>query len=631
MKWAVYLLFIPGLIFSHPRWVKDQEVGIKVPLVLKTPYDYHKQVFRLPYAERIGLSNARVRMIYKNLRYGTYNLEVKLNYHILFKTQISDTGGVIEREIPPTWLTKYNTLEFNLSGTQSVGDALEIDSIWFLVDIKNREEFSNFSDFVEISEGIINIIFPEGKNVKTLSSLALFAQATGFFFGKTASIRVSSDAPGIRSGGIVVIGTPDEQPYISEIQSRIKELTGLSIARGYKDRLVWKSLRGESIGKNDGVVVFLFNDRGIPVIIASGNKPEGVWKSVTALVSENFSVEKNYRIIEEESEFIQRKWVAPPEGDFSLADLSWPGILLLGTEVDTVMRLNFLPGTKFAPGGHRLHIDFNVDRFLDVYTSSIKLFFNGRFLGKYSIAQVEKGLDVELRDLTTRNYLQIKAKLRGITQNVTPSLFISNSSKFHVPRSWSVKLPDLAYLRHLAFPFGATYKNIKPAIIIDQMEIKRFELGIMFSRFIGLSGVLNPALIFATSDSAKKRAKNRNLVLIGHEYDLLSPADSSLYVEEIIYPGKRLFRTFLILHCVNTEQINHLINLFSRPERLEVLSGARVNFVPSGVKVISPLSQREITHSSIPDFIYNPIILFIVAVVLVIFIIKIVRILRASA
>ncbi len=630
MKW-IFLLLIPGLMFSHYRWVKDQEVGIRTPLVLKSPYDYHKQVFRIPFTERIGLSDAKVRIKYRLLRSGVYNLEIKLNYHQLFDVETSDTGAYLERVIPSTWLTRYNTLEFNLSGPQRVGDAIEIDSIWFWVDIRNRKEFFNLGEFVEASEGVVNLIFPDKKNVKTLSSITLFSQAVGFYFGKRTSLRVSSDAPGIRQGGIVVIGTPDEQPYISEIQNRIKNLTGLTVIRGYRDRLVWRTLKGEPVGKNDGVVIFLFNDRGIPVIIASGSTPEGVWKSVAALISEDFVVEGNYRIVRSETGFIHRKWVAPPEGDFSLSDLSWQGILLQGTEVDTVLRINFLPGTKFAPGGHKLHLDFSVDRLLDVYTSSIKLYINDHFLGKYSIAQVEKGLDVQLRDLRTRNFLRIKAKLRGVTQKVKPSLFINNSSKFHIPRSWSVKLPDLAYLRQLAFPFGASYRGLKPAIIIDRMEIKKFELGVIFSRFIGLSGVLNPSLIFATSDSAKKRARNRNLILIGHEYDLLSPADSSLYIEEIIYPSRRIFRTFLILHCVNAGQINHLVNLFNDPENLVVLSGARVNFIPTGIKVISPLSQREITHSKTPDFLFDPLFWILSAIVLIFILTKIVRILRASA
>ncbi len=625
MRW-VYFFLIPGIIFSHFRWVKDQEVGIRMPILLKAPYDYHKQVFRIPFFERIGLSEARIRLKYRTIRQETYTLEIRFNYHSLFKVLISDTAGLLERKIPPTWLGRYNTLEINLSGAEGVGDAVEIDSLWLWVDIRKRREFLTLREFVSVSEGVVNIVFPEEKNVKTLSAVALFSQAMGFYFDKSV-VRVSSNAPGIKRGGIVVIGTPEEQPYISELQSRIKDLTGLTIVRGYKDRLVWKSLKDESVGRKDGVIVFLFNDSGIPVIVASGSTPEGVWKAVTALVSEGFVIE-NYRVIHDEwSGFVQRKWVAPPEGDFSFRDLSWQGILLRGEEVDTVLKLNFLPGTKFAPDGHKMHFNFSVDRFVDAYTSTIKLYINDHLLGRFNVAQVKKGLDVELRHLKLRNYIRIKAKLRGITQKTVPYIYIENSSRFHIPRSWSVKLPDLEYLKHLAFPFGATYRGIKPAIIIDRMDIKKFELGVVFSRFIGLSGIVNSSLIFATSDSARDR--KRNLVLIGHEYELLSPADSSLYIEEIVYPSRRVPRTFLILHCVNGDQARFLINLFSKPERLSLLAGERVTFSTTGFKVSTPLSQREIRP--LGPTVFNPVYWIIAGAVLMLVLIIIFRILRASA
>ncbi len=633
----IFLIYLP--LSAGYRWIKDAEVGIRVPIILKSPSDHYTQMFKIPFINMIGPGESVVRIKYHILTRGTIpaaSLKVSINYHTISNFYVKDTIGYLIAPFSSTWLSKYNRLEFFLTanGVKTVKDLIELDSIWIKARVSGSKSdiFRGINEFVEESHGSIYLIYPDGKNVKTLSAIALFSQAIGFLFGDSVKLSVTQNPVTVDVGGIVVIGTPMEQPYLTGLMDRLRESTGLVIIRGGRGKLIWKSLEGENLSRHDGVLIFLYNNTGLPVIIISGNDPSGVRKALSALFSHNYRNNKSYTVVNRVGDdFFKAKWVAPPTGDFSFKSLGWKDITLRGSEKDTVLRINFLPGTHFSPSSNRIILRFKTNKYIDAFSSKVAVYFNDKGIGQFSIDQMKH--DIELRIpsniIGTENRLRISARLKGVTHDIIPYIEISNNSHVEIKRDWNVSLPDLKYLSHLAFPFGATYNKLKTAIVLDHMNPERFYLAIIFSRFIGLNGVINGELLLSTADSSQKYAANRNLVLIGHDFDIVSPADSSAYIEELVYPAKGTYRTFLILHAVDKQQINRIASIFKSGKTSIFLTGARINLSRADNKYVEPLSKIRLDSSSGSHFDYLKIAIFSLAAAILLLII--IRIWRAFA
>ncbi len=625
MKRLLFFLLLILPLLAKFRWIRAAEIGIKVPVVLRSPSDYSDQIFKIPFADYLKPGESVLKIHYQILDTiaRRFFLKVSLNYHTLHSSLISDTSNYLNLTFPTTWLGKYNRLEFFLDGPIDYGvkNTIEIDSIAIGADVERRNiQFSSISKFVELSSGKLYLVAPEKASVKTLSALSLFSQVMGFLYGDSVYVVLETNPAGVKSGGIVVIGTPEEQPYISEILGKIRQDAGMNIARGYKGKFIWQTIGGKKINKKAGVLIFVTNNLGVPVLIISSATPDGIRKGLSTLMDNSFEAQNGHAIIYgTENIFLNQKWVAPPEGKFKLSDLKWNDILLKGERADTTIKINFLPGTKFYPQSGHVKLSFVTDKILDPFTSKFSVFFNGHALGTYYFSQVKNGLDLKIPGefLQLRNNLNIKVELRSVAHDIKPHVFMSNKSAFDIKRTWSVTLPDLKYLKYMAFPVGATYKNLKTAIVMDHYTPEKLKLAVNFSRFIGLSGTINSTLVLSTADSTKKNAKGRNLVLIGHDFDILSPADSSLYIEELIYPQGKTFRTFLVLHCVDEDQIEKLSDLFQTFEGISALSGQRVNFSDSGVKYIEPVKKFRLagnwknTHLKLYLIIANIFVLLI--------------------
>lgn len=631
----IFLISLP--LTADYRWIKDAEIGIYVPIILKSPSDRYTQMFKIPFINMIGPGESILRIKYrilqkkKNLM--TF-LKVSLNYHVISSFQVKDSSRYLVAPFSSTWLTRYNRLEFSLTseGINTVRDLIELDSIWIKARVTGGSKpdiFRNLREFMEESHGEIYVLYPDGRNVKILSSISLFSQVIGFLYGDSVALSVTSNPAMIEEGGIVIIGTPMEQPYLIGLLDKLRELSGLIIVRNNRRKLVWKSLKGENISENDGVLVFLYNNAGLPVIVISGNSPSGVRKALSALFQGDFKKDKNFTLIKRHTkDFFKRKLVAPPKGNFCFKNLGWDDITLKGSTVDTTLKINFLPGTHFSPSSNRIILKFKTNKYLDTFSSKVFIYFNDDELGQYSIEQLEHDvvLDIPSNLIGVENILKITAKLKGLTHDIKPYIKISSDSKVEIKRAWNVSLPNLKYLSHLAFPFGATYGKLKTAIVLDHMNLDRFYLAVIFSRFIGLTGIVNGDLILSTADSSQKFASNRNLVLIGHEFDIVSPADSSTYIEELIYPTKKTYRTFLILHGVSRQQIHRIASIFRSKKAIVFLSGARVNLSNTENKYIEPLSKIKIDDTKGASQNYLKIVaLVFVGVILLIVILRIWR------
>ncbi len=624
-----FLIILP--LMAGYRWIKDAEVGIRVPVILKSPSDRYTQMFRIPFINMIGPGEAVLRIKYRVLtRENTFplNLKVSLNYHVISNFKVKDTTGYLMAPFSSTWLSKYNRLEFflNSEGINTVRDLIELDSIWVKARVTGSKSdiFKNLDEFIEESHGKVYLIYPDSKNIKLLTSMSLFSQAIGFLYGDSVKISVTANPATIDEGGVVIIGTPMDQPYLTGLVDKLRESAGLTIVRDGRGKLIWKSIKGENISGNNGLLVFLYNNRGLPVIIVSSNSPNGVKKALSALVSEHYSKIRNYSILKGQTgDFFKMKWVAPPQGNFTFGDLGWDDIVLKGFEVDTTLRINFLPGTHFSPSSNRIILKFKPNKYLDTFSSNVIVYFNKNEIGRYTIEQLSQDviLDIPSNLLREENELIITAKLKGLTPDVEPYIKINNDSRIEIKRTWNASLPDLKHLTHFAFPFGATYGRLKTAIVLDHMSLDRFYLAIIFSRFIGLTGVINGDLILSTADSSQKLASNRNLVLIGHDFDIVSPADSSTYIEELVYPSKSVYRTFLILHGVDREQIQRIASIFKSKQSAAFLVGTKINLSSSENKYIEPLSKINLSSSGGAPFDYLTLVILAFASILVIFVI----------
>ncbi len=631
MKRLIFAFLITLPLMAGSRWIKDAEVGIRVPVILKSPLDRYTQMFRIPFINMIGPGEAVLRIKYRILireNLPLLNLKVSLNYHVVSNFNVKDSSGYLIAPFSSTWLSKYNRLEFSLNseGINTVRDLIELDSIWIKARVTGSKSdiFKNLNEFIEESHGRVYLIYPDSKNVKILTSMSLFSQAIGFLYGDSVKISVTPNPATIEEGGVAIIGTPMDQPYLTGLMDKLRELAGLTIVRGGRGKLIWKSLRGENISGNDGLLVFLYNNMGLPIIIVSGSNPNGVRKALSALFSGNYPKNRNYSILKgHTNDFFKMKWVAPPQGDFTFGNLGWDDIILKGFEVDTILRINFLPGTHFSPSSNRIILKFKPNKYLDTFSSKVDVYFNENEIGEYTIEQLSHDviLDIPSNLLREENKLRINAKLKGLTRDIEPYIKISNDSRIEIKRAWNASLPNLKYLPHLAFPFGATYGELKTAIVLDHMNLDRFYLAMIFSRFIGLTGVINGDLILSTADSSQKFASNRNLVLIGYDFDIVSPADSSTYIEELVYPSKSVYRTFLILHGVDGQQIRKIASIFESKEPTAFLAGARINLSSSENKYIEPLSKINLESSGGAQFDYLKIAILAFASIFILFVI----------
>jgi len=356
--------------------------------------------------------------------------------------------------------------------------------------------FSNypypFFDRLSLNPNQINYLLPSEVSTTWLTAASRYQSSIGRLadFRSVETKLVKSITQVQPNQRLVIIGTPTEQPTLATLKLPMSATLS-------------KFLDGNQNPLPDNVGVLMLSTVGkdkVPVLIASGNGPEGVNKAVQFLVQPDarkigteqvILVDKVSSVSTPEA----RQWprFLPEKNSFKLSDIktlvlkgqleSFQDVTVRGSSAPPV-EINFhaLPDDRFTRGSS-MNLVYSYGPQINPRTSSVEVLLDKTFIGGARLTSEEgetrKTLNVNLPenlikpDSKIQVYFRMNPKesfdkdrcLQPPDQQLTGT--VHNDTNFDMRRESSVDLPNLKLLQ-VGYPFAAPQDLSTTAIVVPE-------------------------------------------------------------------------------------------------------------------------------------------------------------------
>lgn len=342
-----------------------------------------------------------------------------------------------------------------------------------------------FFDDLALDSNHVAYLLPREISASWLTGAARFQAALGrianFLPLNTRLLKGMNQAEA--NERLVIIGTPEEQPTLRQ----------LKLPFAIADNQV---LDGNQSPLPDDVGVLMVTtslDSGVPVLVATGNGPEGVAKAVQSLVqSQDRKIATGQAILV--SKFTDeptpgvRLWprYLPEKNSFQLSDLQgsdnkpFADVTVRGSAAPPIeFDFHALPDDHFIRGSS-MNLRYSYGPQMNPRTSAVEVLLDGIFIGGERLTsesgETRRTLNVNLPEnlIKPNSKIQIAFRMNpkeppnkcgGQVTDQQLSGTVHADTSFHLNRETSVKLPDLKLLQ-VGFPFAAPQDLSDTAIVV---------------------------------------------------------------------------------------------------------------------------------------------------------------------
>ncbi|PSB30414.1 cellulose biosynthesis cyclic di-GMP-binding regulatory protein BcsB [Stenomitos frigidus] len=599
-------------------------------LRLRSIYDETRLRFTRPRAWKPKSAKLQIRFRHSPALYATRsNLTAYVNGASVGSLPLNKKQGEIGSaifDIPPDLIQDYN--EVVLAALQNNSPTCTQDpfdpSLWteILPDSKLVFNFQpqpialNFShypfpifDNLSLEPNQLAFLLPNAVDESWLTATTRFQTSLGRFaqyrpMNTRLLTAIDETKPNER---LVIIGTPKTQPALAKLT------LPLSLKEG--------QLRDEQqkVLPNDVGVVMLTTtaDKRNPVLVATGNSPEGVAKAVQFLIqSRDRQLGTGQAIVVRQVNDVpprpSREWAGylPTASNFQLKDLTtfdnkpYEDMTVRGADAP-VMEFDFraLPDDQFSTG-NVLNLNYSYSPQVNPLTSLVEVQLDGLALTGKKLDSVTGGSHETLRVVLPEDRIKPNSKIRvrfqldprerrscnrALDQQLWGTVHADTS--FELNRTNVARLPDLKLLQ-FGFPFTAPQDLSKMAIVLpDAPTTNDLALLLEVSARLGrLSQSESVKLdVFQASKLPTQDRGNRHLIAIGTrdrfplpealrsegftiqeafrrqrgQSQLQTLPDAEGLVKEIVSPWNR-DRALLILSGQTKTGLDHVRDLLNR-------------------------------------------------------------------
>ncbi|MEO0758905.1 MAG: cellulose biosynthesis cyclic di-GMP-binding regulatory protein BcsB [Cyanobacteria bacterium J06648_16] len=239
-----------------------------------------------------------------------------------------------------------------------------------------------FIDTLNLEPNRLAYLKPTTLDTQWLTGLAQLQTVTGRMAAfSELSTQLTDTTDGLRyNDGLVILGTPTEQPILAELDVPFALESG-----------EWRDSQGAPVAGDVGVLMLTRLPQGSPVLVVTGNQPEGVAKAVQSLVqSPNRQLGTGPAVlVQTVSELPSpepRQWPGylPTDETFSLQKLTLTNgesipesIMVRGIDPQPI-RFNFkaLPNDRFVRGS-TMTLDYSYSPQINPRTSAVEVKLDG--------------------------------------------------------------------------------------------------------------------------------------------------------------------------------------------------------------------------------------------------------------
>jgi hypothetical protein len=415
--------------------------------------------------------------------------------------------GQVMLNIPPKLLQDYNELKIVAQQNNSNECSDPSDpNLWteILPDSKLIFNFEqqpiplNFSrypypffDNLTLETNRIAYLEPQQVNQSWLTGAVRLQTA----FGRLADFRpidtsIVSDLASVKpEQRLVIIGTPSEQPALSDLK------LPLSIAN---NQILDRNLT--PVSEDTGVLIMTTTKKdggGAPVLIATGNGPNGIAKAVQFLVEPNLRKMGTGSVvfvnqIKETTTPGPREWprYLPQKNSFTLGDIKtrlnrepFSDVTVRGSAAPPIeIDFRALPDDRFVRGSS-MNLVYSYGPQMNPRTSAVEVLLDGVFIGGARLTsdagETRKNLKVDLPpnlikpDSKLQVFFRMNSKeafdkqscINPPDQQLTGT--VHSDTSFDLNRETSVQLPDLKLLK-FGFPFTAPQDLSQTAVVVPK-------------------------------------------------------------------------------------------------------------------------------------------------------------------
>ncbi len=317
-----------------------------------------------------------------------------------------------------------------------------------------------FIDTLRLEPNRLAYLAPATVSTPLLTDLAQLQTLTGRLATYSElTTQLVTETEGLRyNDGLVVVGTPAEQPFLAELALPFALEAG-----------EWLDGDGAPIEGETGILMLTSLPQGSPVLVVTGNQHEGVTKAVQALVQvPNRQLGTGPAVlvqsVAELPSPMPRQWPGylPAEDAFSLSELTLANgepvpdsIMVRGADPQPI-RLNFkaLPNDQFIRGS-TMTLDYSYSPQVNPRTSAVEVKLDGTTVaakrlkgqgGNHERFRLE--LPGELIQPDTQMEVQFvlqprEADLCGLSSDDQLWGEVHSDTQFSLNRGISAEIPDL--------------------------------------------------------------------------------------------------------------------------------------------------------------------------------------------
>jgi cellulose synthase operon protein B len=490
------------------------------------------------------------------------NLTVLVNGRSLGSTPLNRKQSQIGQlvvNIPPNLLQDYNdiTMVVQQNDSQECTDPTSSDlwteilpdsKIAFKYENQPNSNLLNFSrypypifDDLGLETNKILFIQPSQVEQLWLTSAARFQAALGrvadfrpLETGMVANMTTVKD-----SDRVIILGTPTEQPTLSQLKDLPLKIAGGRILDNNQN----------PIPEDRGVLILTQarKDGGAPILIVTGNSAKGVAKAAQFLSQPDLRKMGTGQVVfvdkvPETTTPGARQWsrYLPEANSFSLKDLKinngnqpFKDVTVSGAGAPPIeIDFRALPDDHFVRGSS-MNLSYSYGPQVNPRTSAVQVFLDGNFIGGARLTEdqgeIRKSLKVDLpANLVTPSsklqvFFRMNAKeafdkercIQPPGQQLTGTVHADTS--FNLKRETSVQLPNLELMR-FGYPFAAPQDLSATTVVMPQNPSDKDILTLLeLSERLGrLSQADAVKLEVYTKDSLPESVrKKNNLVAIG--------------------------------------------------------------------------------------------------------------------
>ncbi|MEA5594152.1 cellulose biosynthesis cyclic di-GMP-binding regulatory protein BcsB, partial [Rivularia sp. UHCC 0363] len=344
---------------------------------------------------------------------------------------------------------------------------------------------------------------------------------------------------------LVIIGTPNEQPALAEIDLPVA-VQGNQILDANQN----------PVAEDRGVLILTTTKTGAPVLVATGNGAKGVEKAVQFLLQPDTRKMGAGQVVfvDKVPELTtpgEREWsrYLPKENSFQLSELEtqkeekFKDVTVRGSEALPVeIDFRALPDDRFLRGSS-MNLVYSYGPQLNPRTSAVEVLLDGNFIGGQRLSdesgETRKSLKVDLPPKLIKPNSKIEVFFRMNARepfNTQECRYapdrqltgtVHNDTSFDLKRETSATLPNLELLQY-GFPFASPQDLSKTTIVVPQNPSQTDVLTLLeFSERLGrLSEASSVELNVYTPNTLSKAEEvknNTNIVAIGTQENFPLP------------------------------------------------------------------------------------------------------------